>query len=176
MNWEMKLNEETILNYLDGHLDKKEEEAFLVAIENDKELKKLFIHHREIHEALEGEQLKSPSPGFADRVMDAVYQLQATRTRFFNRSRLFVIGLVGIIFLTTVYYFSVQYFPTFGDTVANDITIRDFTVNLDPAKTFLNSELIFKVVLYINGIVCLFLLDRAVLKPYFTRRRERYSM
>ena len=172
----MKLNEETILNYLDGHLDEKEEKAFLEAMETDKELKKLFMHHEQIHHAMEQEELQSPSPGFADRVMDAVYQLHATRTRFFNRSRLFVIGLIGIILITTVYYLSVQFYPTLGSTVANDITIRDFTVDLNPAKTFLNSDVLFKVVFYINGLVGLFLLDRAVLKPFFARRRERYSM
>ena len=172
----MKLNEETILNYLDGHLNEKEEKAFLEAMETDKELKKLFMHHEHIHHSLEQEELQSPSPGFADRVMDAVYQLHATRTRFFNRSRLFVIGLIGIILITTVYYLSVQFYPTLGSTVANDITIRDFTVDLNPAKTFLNSDVLFKVVFYINGLVGLFLLDRAVLKPFFARRRERYSM
>jgi hypothetical protein len=172
----MKLNEETILNYLDGHLNEQEEKAFMEAVEADKEIKKLFMHHKEIHTSLEQEELHSPSAGFADRVMDAVYQLHATRTKFFNRSRLFVIGLIGIILITTVYYLSIKFYPSLGSSVANDITIREFTVDLNPAKTFLDSDVLFKVVFYINGIVSLFLLDRAVLKPFFARRRERYSM
>ena len=172
----MKLDEENILNYLDGHLNEDEEKDFLLAMERDEELKKLFEHHQEIHTTLETATLPSPSPGFADRVMNAVYQLHATRTRFFNRSRLFVISLIAIILLTTAYYLSIQFYPTLGDTVANDITMREFTVNLNPAKSFLNSDVLFKIVFYVNGVIGLFLLDRAVLKPYFTRRRERYSM
>ena len=172
----MKLNEETILNYLDGHLNKEEEEALSAAMKTDAELKRLFEHHREIHQSLELEQLQSPSAGFAARVMTAVYELHTTRTKFFNRSRLFVIGLIGVILITTVYYLSIQFYPTLGNSVANDITMRELTVDLNPAKTFLNSGLLFKIVFYVNGVVGLFLFDRAVLKPYFARRRERYSI
>ena len=172
----MKLNEEIILNYLDGHLNSEEEKALLAKMETDTELRKLFEHHREIHESLKLEQLKSPSAGFADRVMTAVYELHTTRTKFFNRSRLFVISLIGVILITTIYYLSIQFYPTLGNSVANDITMRELTVDLNPAKTFLNSELLFKIVFYVNGVIGLFLLDRAVLKPYFARRRERYSM
>ena len=172
----MKLAEETILNYLDGRLDEKERQEFLRTMESDQELKALFEHYRDIHSTLEEEQLPSPSPGFADRVMETVYQLQAARTRFFNRNRLFVIGLIGIILITSAYYLSIQFYPTLGSSVANDITMREFTVDLNPAKTFLNSDVLFKIVFYVNGVIGLFLFDRAVLKPYFTRRRERYSM
>lgn len=172
----MKLSEEIILQYLDGHLSSKEVKDFLEAIESDNELKTLYLHHKEIHQAMEQEKLQSPSPGFADRVMQSVYQLHTTRTRFFNRSRLFVIGLVSIILLTTIYYLSIHFYPTLGGPLATDFTMREITLDLNPAKTFLNSDSLFKIVFYVNGIVGLFLLDRAVLKPYFTRRRERYSM
>ena len=171
----MKFTEETILNYLDGQLPSEEEKDFLNALEVDKDLKKLYKHHKQIHQALEQDQLKSPSVGFVDRVMDSVYSLHATRTKFFNRSRLFVIALVGIILITTVYYLSAKFYPGIGDALAPEVTLRDFTVNLNPARNILDSDSLFKVVFYVNGVIGLLLLDRAVLKPYFARRRERYS-
>lgn len=172
----MKLNEETILSYLDGHLNDNDEKAFLDAIKNNEEFNKQFLHHKQIHESLELEDLKSPSAGFADRVMETVYQLHTTRTKFFNRSRLFVLGLIGIILVTTVYYLSMKFYPTLGGAVATELTMRQFTLDLDPARTFLDSDSLFKIVFYVNGVVCLLLLDRAVLKPFFARRRERFSM
>lgn len=176
MNWEMKFTEETILDYLDGHLNEAEEVEFLEALKTDDRLNRSFIHHQEIHKSLAKKEIKSPSLGFADRVMDSVLQLQLDKVKFFNRSRLLVISLIGIILVTTVYYLSTQFYPTLGGAVASEITMRQFTVDLNPARNFLDSDALFKVVFYVNGVVCLMLLDRAVLKPYFARRRERYSM
>lgn len=172
----MKLNEETILKYLDGHLSQEEEEVFVETIKTDVEMSKLFLHHKQIHESLADEELKSPSAGFADRVMETVYQFQANRSKFFNRSRLIVIGLIGLILLTTVYYFSMKFYPTLGGAVASELTLRQFTFDLNPARNFLDSDSLFKIVFYVNGAVCLLLFDRAVLKPFFARRRERYSI
>jgi hypothetical protein len=172
----MKLNEETILKYLDGLLNNEEEKAFNEAIAKDEELNRLFLHHKQIHESLAKEELQSPSIGFADRVMDAVYHLHANRTKFFNRSRLIVIGLIGLILITTAYYLSMKFYPTLGGAVASELTLKQFTFDLNPARNFLDSNSLFKIVFYVNGVVCLLLLDRAVLKPFFARRRERYSM
>jgi hypothetical protein len=176
MNWEMKFNEETILAYIDGQLSEAEEEKFLIAMNEDKEIKGLFEHYKGIHDSLEESKLSSPSAGFADRVMETVYQLHTTRTKFFNRSRLFVISLITIILITSAYYLSIQFYPTLGDTVANTVSMREYTFNLNAVKSFLNSDVIFKMVFYVNGVIGLFLFDRAVLKPFFARRRERYSM
>lgn len=172
----MKLNEEKILNYLDGLLDREEEKAFMEAIQQDEEMHKLFVHHKQIHESLESEELQSPSTGFTNRVMETIYHIQANRVKFFNRSRLIVIGLIGLILLTTAYYLSMKFYPTLGGTLASELTVRQFTFDLNPTRNFLDSDSLFKIVFYVNGAVCLLLLDRAVLKPFFARRRERYSM
>jgi len=172
----MKFTEETILDYLDGKLSSEDEKVFLTRCQSDKEFNTLYKHHKQLHFALEHEKLRSPSAGFAERVMDSVYQLQTARSRFFNRSRLFVITLVGIILVTTAYYLSTQFYPGIGGAIAPQLTLREFTVDLNPARNFLDSDTLFKLVFYVNGIIGLLLVDRAILKPYFARRRDRYSI
>lgn len=172
----MKFTEETILEYLDGSLSSKQEEELQSILKTDKELASLFKHHQQIHGALEQESLRHPSAGFADRVMDSVNKLHTTRSRFFNRSRLFVIALVGIIIITTAYYLSAKFYPGIGGALRPELTLREISVDLNPARKFLDSDSLFKIVFYVNGVIGLLLLDRAVLKPYFARRRERYSM
>ena len=172
----MEFTEDIILRYLDKKLSKGQEEEFLAAMNADNELADLVEHHRSIHQALLVESLAKPSPGFTERVMQSVVALDNARSRFFNQSRIFVICLISIVVLTTLYYFSTQFYPSLGGAIAEELTIRQFTVDLTSTRRILDSDSLFKIVFYVNGVIGLLLLDRAILKPYFARRRERYSI
>ena len=172
----MKFTEETILKYLDGLLSKEEETNLLAAIQHDEELEELFARHSQIHSALKNQIQESPSSSFAERVMASIEHLELAKTRFFNKSRLFVIALVSLILLSTVYYLGMKFYPTLGSALASELSLRQFRIDLNPARNFLDSNTLFKIVFYVNGVISLLLLDRAVLKPYFNRRKERYSM
>ncbi|MEN8248339.1 MAG: hypothetical protein ABFS32_05370 [Bacteroidota bacterium] len=172
----MKVTEELIMQYLDGNLSKEEAHRVEIAIDEDDLLKKLFERHNAIHQTLNESSVYSPSTDFTDSVMNAVRLVKQSEGKFFNRLRLISLFLIVFIVVTSLYYLGVSFYPTMGSIMTDEISLREFTVNMKPAKDLLNSDVLFKIVLYVNGIIGLFLLDRAVLKPYFTRRRQRYSV
>lgn len=172
----MKVTEELILKYLDGDLNEEEANRLMISIEDDRNLKKIFKRHKAIHQALLDDPVVSPSPGFAENVMQKVRLVKQGEGKFFNRLRILVMLLIVFILATSLYYLGVNFYPTMGGIVSEEITLQEFTMNMKPAKDVLNSDVIFKIVLYVNGIIGLILLDRALLKPYFAKRRERFSM
>ena len=172
----MKYTEEIIIKYLDGELTPQEAHAFKEELKIDKSFAHLYERHAGLHKSLSTNMLSSPSPNFAHEVMQSVASLNIRESKFFNKTRLYVILLIVIAVATTLYYISSQFYPAIGGAIANEITLKEFTLNLQPAQKLLSSDLLFKIVFYVNGLICLLLLDRAVLKPYFARRRERYAM
>ena len=172
----MKFTEETIIKYIDRELSEAEIRAFETELKIDKSFADLYEQHVVIHNTLLSNKVSSPSPNFTDRVMKSVASISFSDSKFFNKSRLYGLVLAVIALATTLYYISAQFYPSIGGALSNEITLKDFTVDLQPAQQLLSSDILFKVVFYVNGLVILLLLDRAVLKPYFTRRKQRYSM
>ena len=172
----MKFTEETIIRYLDGELSEEEIHSFETALKIDKAFAELYERHSGIHNSLLSNKVSSPSTEFTNKVMQSVASLNFRDSKFFNKTRLFVLILIVIALATTLYYISSQFYPAIGGALSNEITMQDFTLDLQPAQQLLSSDILFKIVFYVNGLVILLLLDRAILKPYFTRRKQRYSM
>jgi hypothetical protein len=172
----MKITEETIFNYLDHHLSDEQTELFEKTIHSDKELTDKFNQLKLVHESLSAQKISSAPAGFTERVMNSITELEASSGKFFNRNRIFVLILIGLVVLSTLYYLSIQFYPGIGNMVANQVTLQKVTVDLNPARKMLDSGLLFKLVFYVNGLIGLLLLERAVLKPYFERRKQRFSM
>jgi hypothetical protein len=172
----MKFTEEIIIRYMDGELSEEEIQSFEAELKLDKSFADLYERHLAIHNSLSSNKILSPSADFTNRVMESVASLSFSDSKFFNRTRLFVVLLSVIVLATTIYYLSAQFYPAIGGAISNEITLKEFTLDLQPAQQLLSSDILFKVVFYVNGLVILLLLDRAILKPYFIRRRQRYSM
>jgi len=172
----MKFTEDIILKYLDGDLSDHEAGLFEKEVKKDLALAQLYTHHKAIHNLLLNEESSSPSPEFLNKVMKSIATVNFYESKFFNKTRLFVLLLIAFAVATTFYYFTINFYPSMDGALSNKITLRDFTVDLQPAQQLLSSTILFKVVFYVNGLVSLLLFDRAILKPYFSRRRERYSI
>ena len=172
----MKFTEEIIIKYLDGELSKQEVILFEDELKGNKPFAELYERHLGIHSQLSAEKLASPSANFTNKVMQSVATLRLSDGKFFNRTRFYVLILIAIAVATTLYYLSAQFYPSVGDALTNEITLKQFTLNIEPAQQILSTDLLFKIVFYVNGLISLLLLDRAILKPYFARRKQRYSM
>ena len=172
----MKFTEETIIRYLEGELSQQEAYSFAEELKINESFADLYERHAGIHKTLSTNKPSSPPPDFTSKVMLSIASLDIRESKFFNKTRLYVILLIVIAVATTLYYISSQFYPAIGGAIANEIKLKEFTLNLQPAQKLLSSDLLFKIVFYVNGLICLLLLDRAVLKPYFARRRERYAM
>jgi len=172
----MKFTQEIILRYIDGDLNKDESRKIKEELMQNKKLASAIKQQQLLHNTLLKNPLYSPSSGFSNRVMDAVYSSRIQEAGFFNKGRLFVVVLVSLAVLTTAYYFAVQFYPSLGSADGIEISLKNFSLDLQPIQNILSSTLIFKVVLYVNGFISLLLLDRAILKPYFARRKQRFSI
>jgi hypothetical protein len=176
MNRNMKFTEEYIIKYLDGQLSLDEVSVFEKELKINKSFADTYERYQEIHRLLVQTNISSPSPGFTAGVMKSLPSLNLSEAKFFNKTRLYVIALILIAMGTSLYYLSSQFYPSLGNAIANEITLRNFTFDLHATNRILSSDLLFKIVFYTNGLICLLLLDRAILKPYFERRKQRYSM
>lgn len=172
----MKFTEEIITKYLDGELSQQEVLLFEEELKIDSAFAELYRRHMGIHKSLLKSQLSKPSANFTNRVMQSVALLSVSDGKFFNKTRMYVLLLIVIAVATTLYYISSQFYPSLGNALSNEITLKEFTFNLQPAQQILSTDLVFKIVFYVNGLISLLLLDRAILKPYFARRKQRYSM
>jgi len=172
----MKFTEETIFKYLDGELTDQEIHLFNNELENNKPFTKLFEQIKSIDASLKDNQLASPSAQFAEKIMATVNLVNIKEARFFNGTRILSLSLILIVIAASLYYFAIHFYPSLGATISDQITLKGFTINLQPANQLLNSTVLFKIVLYVNGIISLLLLDRAILNPYFSRRKQRYSI
>ena len=172
----MKITNDTILEYIDGKLSAEERREIENLMDTDPDIKNRFEALSSIDSTLQHDNLRSPSSNFVSQVMQSILSPDVEQEHFFNKTRYFVLGLIVLAFLSTVYFFAIKFFPSLSGLVAEEVTISNQTVDLKPAAQLLNTDLIFKLVFYVNGIVCLLLFERAILKPLFMRRRQRFSM
>jgi hypothetical protein len=172
----MSITDEQLLDYINGDLSDTQVEQIRQIINLNTEVKDRY-ETLKISESKLGELLiQSPSSNFVSRVMSSVLEGAEAHEKFFNRSRYFVIALIGLALIGTIYFFTIQFYPTLSGLFVEELTISDKTVDLSPAKQLLDTDLIFKLVFYVNGIVGLLLFERAILKPYFMRRKQRFAM
>lgn len=172
----MQISNDTILEYIDGKLSGDERIVIEQLIIADPDFKKRFEAFKTVDSTLKLDKLQSPSSNFVIQVMKTILHPSLKQDRFFNKTRYFVLGLIVVAFLGTIYFLAINFYPTLSGIVADQVTISNQTVDLKPANKFLSNDIIFKMVFYINGIVCLLLFERAFLKPLFQRRKQRFSM
>ena len=114
-----------------------------------------------------------PSEELANKVMASIDKPETVSSKFFNRNRLISLALMAILFITASYYLAANLMPSFSGFVpADPITVQERTLDLTPALDILGNDMLFKIVLYVNGIICLFLFERAILRPLFMKRKE----
>ena len=170
------VTDEKILDYIDGNLSNDERRSIKLLLEENEELRERYNLLLEVHESLKKVEVKSPPSNFVSLVMQSVLNQGAEDSKFFSKSRIIVLSILLFAFIGTLYFLAINYMPSAENLVADEVTIRDRTMNLSPIANFLSSDTLFKIVFYVNGFVCLFLFERAILKPYFMRRKQRLSI
>jgi hypothetical protein len=172
----MKITDDTLLEYLDGKFSNAERLSIKTLIETDPDLKKRYETLRSINTTLKLDNVRSPSGIFVRQVMRSILRPDVQQERFFNNTRYFVLGLIILAFLSTIYFLAIKFYPSLSGLIANKVTVSNKTIYLEPAVQLLSTDLIFKLVFYVNGIVGLLLFEKAILSPFFLRRRQQLSM
>lgn len=172
----MSITDEQLLDYINGDLNDTQAEQIRQIIKLNTDVKDRFETLKKSESTLGELMIQSPSRNFVSRVMSSVLEGAGAHEKFFNRRRYFVISLIGLALIGTIYFFTIQFYPTLSGLFVEQVIISDKTVDLSPANELLDTDLIFKLVFYVNGIVGLLLFERAILKPYFMRRKQRFAM
>lgn len=170
------VTDEKILDYIDENLSDKERESIEMMISENEELRVRYQLLKDVDKSLRSEKLASPPSNFVSQVMQSVLNPNTEQGKFFGKTRLIVLSILVFAFLGTLYFLAIKFMPSTENLITDQVTIRDKTMNISPISNFLSSDLLFKTVFYINGFVCLFLFERAILKPFFNRRKQRFSM
>jgi hypothetical protein len=88
----------------------------------------------------------------------------------------FALAIVLIVFVTASILLS-NY--SLGSVLplenGREITIQEKTFYIDPGKVF-NQDLFFKGLIYLNAFLGLFLLEKAVFRPFFNQRKKHLSL
>jgi hypothetical protein len=176
------ITDNELLDLIDGNLTSDKEKELRSVIENDPDLKARFELLTSVDMALIEQKELNPSISFTEMVMANLNKKLAPASIYHNgfwRKNLFVVGtIIVIVFFAGIMLLSIPSLSNVLPVVQpQDITIFERTINIDPGKiTFFNQELFIKGLVYLNAFLLLFLLDRAVLRPYFKNKSQSYSL
>ncbi|TRX52035.1 hypothetical protein FNH22_22955 [Fulvivirga sp. M361] len=162
------ITDEMLMDYLDGELAPEQTVQIEKACKADPELKKR-LKDLQIADSLVFETIEETAASFTDEVWNKL-QANTEHVPAYNFKRIFLVLLAAIGIIVGSYYNS-------------DFMVQlDFNWFLDLSKTYLSSTIshdfqsiplsfITQGSLFSIMIVTLLLLDRALLRPYFIRRR-----
>lgn len=174
----MKLNDDILLEYIDGTLNDNETRQVEELLEKDRHWKeqyeKLLISERTLTEM----KPLNPSFNFTENVMKAVTKIEMAKSKRFNLGRANLKGLlvtiagilVGVIILTV----GVPEYSLAEPFFSPD-QFKSPVVDATPVYTFLNSSLLVKAFLFFDAILAIFLIERFLFRPMVRNRSQRYS-
>ncbi len=171
------ITEKEILELIDGSIKGQQADGLLQKINSDKKLNNVYQSLLKTHNMLGDQPLKAPSSSFNQKVMDNLSKRVdvATANGFWKKNLFFALTVVAIGFTAAIILLSSY---SLGEVIpldnAQEFTIQDKTIYFNPGKLF-NQDLFFKGLIYLNAFLGIFLLERAVLRPFFTQRRKNLS-
>jgi hypothetical protein len=175
------ITDKELLDFIDGNLSDAESEELKRIIDEHPEIKRRYEELSIVDNALTDQPLAQPSSNFAESVMSNLGKKVASAPLAYNgfwKKNLFVvITIVAIGLIAGMVLLSNSSLTDILPTIEpREITVSERTISIDPGKlNFINQDLFFKGLIYLNAFLALYLLDRTVLKPYFRNRRQSYS-
>jgi anti-sigma factor RsiW len=163
--------EEKLFEYIDGELKGFEKESLEQLLKASPELKSRLDELRALDSELRFIQIEQPSKNFTHQVMGKLdqYPIKSSRVSFRNGILLLagVLIAVGIgALLLGAGVFDGTSTIDLNQTVPVDKYIKN------PLPTFnFNGKMIVNTIIVLNLALAFMVLDRAILKPWFERRR-----
>ena len=176
----MKIITDTdLFRIIDGDLSSKEEEKLMTIIESDHELTSRLAYLRSLSENLREIELDFPSPEFGERVMENLHSIKykiVSKSIFDSKKWITLATILGGVFVG-IYILALGFvdIELFSGISTEAIPVPPKTINLKPIMDMFTASLFFKIFLFIDLILGILILDKAVLKPYFNRRQKSYS-
>ncbi len=161
-----KISDEILLEYLDGTLEARETELLRNRLQNDVVLKVRLEELKQADQYLNG-VIDNPSPRFADIVWTKISEASKAPTFRLNGFLIVIASMLTVI--------AGSYFMTDGIVELNlkiPATVSEYvTVPQIELPEGINLKMISQVLLYGLSFLILLILDKAILKPYFRKRK-----
>jgi len=171
-----KINDDELLNILDGIGTEAEREALKNKVEKDADAMRRMEELRTVHTFLQKKNtLLAPSKNFTARVMSSLHT-QPMLTFFSPKNGLLLLlGLVvasglALMLLSSGTYDQLHTFLNIGS-----IPVKNDLIKIPSSLPF-DLKWVVKVFLMINLVIAFVLLDRTILRPIFQKRTERFSL
>lgn len=163
--------DDKFLEYIDGGLKGIEKETIEQLLKNSPALQTRLEELRQLDTDLRAVKIEQPSKNFTQRVMSKLdqYPMKSSNLTFRNG----ILLLAGVMVAVGVGSLLIAG-GVFDGTSSVDLnqTIIQNKYIQKPLPTFnFNGKLIMNVIILLNLALAFMVLDRAILKPWFERRR-----
>ena len=171
------ITEKEILQLIDGNLGPEESAKILREIEENADLKKKYDQLVATHKMLETSPLIKPSSHFTANVMNNLSKrfAEEVKTTLWGKHMIVAVIVIAVGLVAAIALLSL---PSLSGLVPQmelkEISLREQQIQFDPGS-FINQDLFFRGLIYLNAFLGIFLLERAILRPFFQQRRQRMS-
>lgn len=170
----MKIDDQIIQKYVDGILDESQRSAFEEQLMSDPDLEKRVNAYKFIdHSLKEAIDQTTVSVDFTNLVINNLNRSLPEKTNFWSTTRIIILSVVVLSFVAGFFLlygnFNIQYL--LPEISASNPVNDNVSITLDPNK-YIDKEIFFKMMIYVNAFLALLLLDRAIFRPLFRHRKS----
>lgn len=167
-----EITDEVLLDYIDGALSTGKKELVEGACESDPALRKRLAELQKTDQWL-SQMIESAPATFTTRVWERLQQSPGLESRYSFNSLLLLLGALATVVIGS-YFISDSVMQLHLDWsfegIGNYVRIPEVSLNQG-----IQLKLITQVLLFGLAMLALLFLDKAVLRPYFKRRRADLS-
>lgn len=169
---------ELLIRYHSGELDAATAEQLERQLEQSPELQQQLEHVKEIDRFLQRQsKLEQPSKKFTEQVMYSI-TLPANSTVMSSKTGWFLLFSILSITGVALIFLSNGFFDSY--TIPLNVHVQSLYFEKLPSPDFsfpfLPGKWVVSAFLVLNLVIGFILLDRTILKPYFQRRAEEFSV
>jgi hypothetical protein len=163
------ITEQQLLDFIEGKLSTHESRSIKDVIASSGDINRKYQRLLYMQEVMSKHALIKTSDNFLETVMAGL------ETRKFSVEGLFdsinKLGLKLFLLISVIMVIAI-YLTTNGSIMLNlDGVANSYDLNTLPVATFLDDKLIVNGLLFSGLMMTLFLFDKVILKPWFSRRR-----
>lgn len=161
-----------LFEYIDGELKGFEKESFERLLKASPELQARLHELRKLDSDLRSVQLEQPSKNFTQQIMSKLdqYPIRSSKITFRNGILLLAGVLVAVGIGSILLAAGVFDGTSTIDLNQTIVPVDKYIQNPLPTFNF-SSKLIVNIIIILNLALAFMVLDRAILKPWFERRR-----
>ncbi len=160
-----------LLDYLDGNLTESERLDFEDKISQSKSLQNRLLELKILDSMLTAShRIESPSKKFSHKVLQNLNNYKRTEIKASKSGLLLLVGVITAILIAAGMLSLNQFKDLTGSLNLQDYYKKNELLKLPVIP--LNGKLIINCILIVASGICLILLDRVILKPYFSKKNK----